>query len=340
MSRFNLYARLIGVVNIIKDSNNEIKTIRQAEATQVEETIVLKNEVLALRNELKILREETQLLRNDVARIITAEGIDSSLYCSTDSLSFKNACFALELHETHKQSFAEFKGIHSGKSVVVVGTGPTMKYYKNIQNTPHIGVNKSFLNPNIKLDYYFTTDNESKYDYYRELRNYDFIKFFGQYPPGIFRDTFQFSEDIIQENKGRRFYQSEPNEDINLSPEFHPLMGFYSIIFQAIHFALYTGANTIYLVGCDCSSDGYYDNTTQTGNVSSAMECWKRGYESLDKYVKQFYPNVKIVSINPVGLRGLFHDVYTLDYLNDMNMDLNKYDLITLDPNATENECK
>ena len=34
-------------------------------------------------------------------------------------------------------------------------------------------------------------------------------------------------------------------------------------------------------------------------------------------YVKNHYPDIEIISINPVGLKGMFKDVYTENYLND-----------------------
>ena len=36
------------------------------------------------------------------------------------------------------------------------------KYYDQIKDAVHIGVNAAFKNEKIKLDYYFTTDYESK----------------------------------------------------------------------------------------------------------------------------------------------------------------------------------
>lgn len=44
---------------------------------------------------------------------------------------------------------------------------------------------------------------------------------------------------------------------------------------------------------------------------------WLRGYKRLKDIVERFYPETEIVSINPVGLKGLFHDVYTENYLVD-----------------------
>ena len=233
-----------------------------------------------------------------------------------DSDALKAACLALEIHETHTASFAEFRDCHRGRDVVVVACGPSMKYYSQIENAPHIGVNAAFKNPNITLDYYFTTDYEHKNPWFEELEQYDFIKFFGQYPAGEFRDRFQVPERLIEANHGRRYFQGAPSEDIHLDIEYYPLMGFYSVVFQAIHFALYTRPDRLFLVGCDCTADGYFDGTKQTiGTSDFGVPSWLRGYRKLKDFAAQFYPELEIVSVNPVGLKGLFRDVYTQAYL-------------------------
>lgn len=240
-------------------------------------------------------------------------------------------CFAQELHETHKGSFSEFKYCHTGESIVIVATGPTMRYYSQIPNIPHIGVNSAFRNRDIKLDYYFTTDYMDKHPWFEELKNYNFIKFFGQYSIGTYREQFQVPERIILENHGRRFFQGAPSEDIHLDIEYYPLMGFYSITFQAIHFALYTNARRIFLVGCDCSAGGYFDGSKQIVDASRSLPGWLRGYHKVKDFTERFYPETEIISINPVGLRGLFHDVYTEDYLNDNpDIDRTSCDIIDL----------
>lgn len=223
----------------------------------------------------------------------------------TSNINLNIACTALEIHETHKASFAEFRRCHTGRDVVIVATGPTMKYYTPKQDAVHIGVNAAFLNEKIPLDFYFTTDYEHKSEWFEKLKDYDCIKFFGQYPTGEYRDRFQIPEEIIEQNHGRRYFQAAPNEDIHLNIEFYPLMGFYSVVFQAIHFALYTNARRIYLVGCDCSGTGYFDGSAQ---VSANPSKWRKGYEKLKAFAEHFYPQTEIISINPVGLKGLFKE--------------------------------
>lgn len=246
----------------------------------------------------------------------------------TSGIALNYACLALEIHETHKASFSEFRDCHTGKAVAVVATGPSMSYYTQIPDISHIGMNAAFKNENLSLDYYFTTDYESRNSWFNDLKDYDCIKFFGQYSTGSYRDRFQVSEQIIRDNNGRRFFQGAPSEDININIEYYPLMGFYSIAFQAIHFALYTNAKAILLVGCDCSNQGYYDGSAQ---AMSNPPKWVQGYEKLKYFVERFYPQTEIVSVNPIGLRGLFHDVYTEEFLDD-HPEINRDEVEILDP--------
>ena len=89
-----------------------------------------------------------------------------------------------------------------------------------------------------------------------------------------------------------------------------------SSIFSAAYFALYTGVKKIYLVGCDCSNQGHWDDTEQTGNC---MNILPRNWNTFKEFVKTFYPDVEIISINPVGLTGLFDETYTQSYINYLN---------------------
>ena len=236
----------------------------------------------------------------------------------TSDISMFTACFANELHDVHKASFSEFKGCNRGRDLVIIATGPSMKFYSYQESLVHVGVNAAFKRDDVALDYYFTTDYENKNEWFSELKNYDFIKFFGQYSAGNYRDRFQVSETIIDENEGRRFYQGAPSEDIHLNIEYYPLASFYSIIFQALHFSIYTRPKRIFLVGSDCSSGGYFDGSKQLNNVKTAggIPMWEKGYKKMKEFAEHFYPDIEIISVNPIGLTGMFRDVYTQAFLN------------------------
>ena len=48
------------------------------------------------------------------------------------------------------------------------------------------------------------------------------------------------------------------------------------------------------------------------------------GYKKLKKFIDIYYPDIEIISVNPVGLKGLFKDVYTQSYVDEHPELLNK----------------
>ena len=50
------------------------------------------------------------------------------------------------------------------------------------------------------------------------------------------------------------------------------------------------------------------------GHSGFSLELAKVGYARTKMFARQYYPETEIISINPVGLRGLFKDVYTEEY--------------------------
>ena len=229
---------------------------------------------------------------------------------------FGHLCLANELHDAHKAAFSEFKGCNRGKTVAVVGTGPTLQYYTQIPGVPHIGVNSSFLKENLTLDYYFLTHYVP--EWCEKLNGYDFVKFFGMTPNCDAKD--QFPEYIIEENGGRRFFSMMdiPGVGLHTDIAYYPLMAYNSIIFQAIHFALYTHPKRLLLIGCDCAANGHYDKKAQSVYEEKIqIPQWISGYQNVKRFAFIHYPDTEIISVNPIGLKGMFHDVYTKEYLGE-----------------------
>lgn len=244
---------------------------------------------------------------------------------SQTSRIFGQLCLANELRDAHKAAFSEFKACNRGKTVAVVGTGPTLQYYTQIPGVSHIGVNSSFLKKDLTLDYYFLTHYVP--EWCEELKNYNFVKFFGMTPSCDAKD--QFPEYIVEENGGRRFFSMMdlPGTGVHTDIAYYPLMAYNSIIFRAIHFALYTHPKKLLLVGCDCSSRGHFEESQQDCSPNAAVRPaaseaiiqipqWIDGYQKVKRFTAIHYPDTEIISVNPVGLKGIFHDLYTEDFLN------------------------
>ena len=210
----------------------------------------------------------------------------------------------------------------------MIASGPSLNYYTQIPGIPHIGMNASFLRSGLKLDYYFL------YHYIPEwrdaLKQQKFVKFFAY--PNIF-DTAEIPECFFEEANARRFFLNLSGADIHGNIEYHPLMMFGSIVFPAIHFALYTRPQKLLLVGCDCTVENHFDGRPVINHNSEPDlgSMWIEGYKEVKKFVTQHYPDTEIISINPVGLRGIFCDIYTENYLNaHPGMDLTGCQILNL----------
>lgn len=223
-------------------------------------------------------------------------------------------CIANQIRDIHKVSFAEFRECHKNQSVVVVGSGPTLNYYSQLEHMPHIGVNSTFLHPKIKLDYFFARDYASRSSLYDDLKNYNFVKFLGIVEwTSEAQEIYQVPESVIMESQARRFITQPRKEYIHCDIEHYPVMGLGSIIFGAFHFALFTMPKQIFLVGCDCAPTGHYDGSggVDDASVNEFVNSWKW----VKMFIKRYYPSIEVISINPVGLKGVFRDVYTESYV-------------------------
>lgn len=239
---------------------------------------------------------------------MTTDSEDMPIHIFAGDSTLELIGLANEIHETHRASFSEFKACHRGQTVAVVGTGTTLNYYSPVKGVPHIGVNTSFRKKQLKLNYYFL--NHYLPDICEELKSYSFIKFFG-----YINDVFP--EHIVEENHARRFFLAVPGRRLHTNIECYPLTGgFYSVAFQALQFALYTRPKRILLIGCDCANIGHFD-ANSVEYYSGPISAWLDGYRCFKEFIAQHYPDTEVISINPVGLRGMFHDVYTKKYLDD-----------------------
>lgn len=217
----------------------------------------------------------------------------------------------------HKQAFSEFKGCYTGKKIAIFATGPSLNNYKMLENTINIGVNKAFLKDGINLDYLFMQDFGVK-EYIDELDNPKFqniIKFFGVAPEYLFdRKEVSLKHSIIPEStilkyKARQYFQHSTYALSNIKfykdIETNYIECGKTVALAAIQFALYTNPSEIYLIGCDCSN-GHYSSQGGNSKFSHLIKPWVK----LKEFAEIYYPDTKIISVNPVGLKGLFEDLY------------------------------
>lgn len=224
---------------------------------------------------------------------------------------------SLNVYFTHKRTFRNFKGIFSEKDIALIACGPSLNKYKPIPNVINVGVNKSFINNNIKLDYLFIQDYTPMKEAIKLLEDekYSYItKFYGVLPDSYFGNKFKkctpaiIPESIILKHNAKKYYlyTKKPLFPIKFNTEIDSnwIQDCGSVALSAMQFILFTNPKRIYLVGCDCTS-GHFYSSNDSNNCYKLVKPWLE----LKKFAQIYYPETEIVSINPVGLKGIFKDV-------------------------------
>ncbi len=218
----------------------------------------------------------------------------------------------LNVQTLHSQVFAKYKNCNAGKDLVLLATGPSLKDFKPIENAIYIGVNRAFEYEKVKLDYAFIFDNSNPTPEYLEALNQykgnDAKKFYGICSDFDLLNCTISESDASEANAERFYLHSVNNKNIptyNIAAE-----AFYnanSVVFPAIQFALWTNPKRIYLVGCDTNLNGYYNSKSK--NILKTKSVYN-GWLKVKDFSQIFYPKTEIISVNPVGLKGIFQDIY------------------------------
>ena len=115
-------------------------------------------------------------------------------------------------------------------------------------------------------------------------------------------------ESVILRHKARKFYlySKYPLLPVRFNTDIDKTMlaDCGSIALSAAQFALFTNPGKLYLVGCDCSA-GYFDGS-KGNNCDYLIKPWIE----FKKFADVYYPETEIISVNPVGLKGVFTDLY------------------------------
>jgi hypothetical protein len=220
--------------------------------------------------------------------------------------------------------FSKFYNKHLGQTAVLFGTGPTLTdfHFDDIADwteTIKVGVNSMAYVDKIALDYYFCGHDSSKeaWHYHNRLEKSLFEQIknrtdIGQKFCATLVDNwphpFHFSEaEAVNMNSLRYSITSlSGHQHIQKDIASHNLYN-HSIIFSALQFILYSGVKKVYLVGCDCGGGFSFAFPNQSFSNSEAHSIYTNWIE-FKKFLDNSYPDVEIVSIRPVGLKGLFPD--------------------------------
>jgi len=227
--------------------------------------------------------------------------------------------FCLSTAKLHEKAFAPFKNKFAGREVAVIACGPSVKDYEPLPGVINIGVNRAYKNERIECDFLFIQDGRWPRQDMQEVNGYragTCTKFYGLSSERLHNDfpAWIVSESDVVKANAYRFRTDNIELVIGKEPEIpldistQPLADFQSVVFSALQFALWTNPKRIYLVGCDCSNSGYFYSKKSANDL--ALSVVLDGYKKLKAFATAFYPDTEIVSVNPVGLKGLFKDVY------------------------------
>lgn len=212
----------------------------------------------------------------------------------------------------HPSVFPKYKGIHRGQDIVLVGAGPTLNKYSPIPGAVHIGVNRTYMARHVQLDYLFAADGGSLES--EDLLNYrknECVKFFGHHWDYPIKETF------AADCKAERFYIGgnqlrSPYSFIPKDLAHQPIAFCCSVIIAAFQFALWCQPRRIYIVGCDAANNGYFTNSKNMPEQWLNNDIVKE-WQLLAEFAQKHYPDIEIISINPVGLKGMFTDATMAD---------------------------
>jgi hypothetical protein len=229
-------------------------------------------------------------------------------------------------HEIAAVNFAAFdryRDAFQGRDVVLVASGPTLAHYEPIEGAIHIGVNSVITDSRIPLDFGFAQDF---YDFHGDgsilptAALFDTVRtgctyFFGVLARPRRYQLIEASQSMTARvGATRYFFDPSPSTAVQYDIRFNPLADFYTVVFPALHFALFTNPRRIYLVGCDTTYFGHFDGTPQSGTgdqIRPHLTHRLAGYRTMREFARRVFPETEIVSINPVTLAGLFSDRFT-----------------------------
>jgi len=267
---------------------------------------------------IKLYNEVSQkldMIRNDLLNEMHTQFNDIK------ELNYQAMWYTQKVAKLHSEVFPQYKKKHMGQDFAIVGCGPSLNYYKPIKNCIHMALNRAFTIDKKLFDYIFLWDfpgmknADDGEEIVNQYLNYDAIKFAGCF----LNDNILNVEDIINKRgtlhrcySSARYGLSISTIDKIIHPDIsiHPLADFMSVSFGALHFALYTHPAKIYLVGCDTST-GAFNKRNDPKDFKTIF----LGYKLFKKFITQHYPDIEVISVNPVGLKGMFKDVYTEEYL-------------------------
>lgn len=252
-----------------------------------------------------------------IIRNLLSDLIDSIIYSIIKVIYPRCINYFCEINSVasvNYNAFNDYKDVNIGKDVVVIGAGPTLNSYIPMPSAIHIGVNSTYKrNGDLKFDYFFLQDYGQDYEsnvlVKATISALNAMKCTLFYGVPIDSRMKVYTIPMGLTTNARQYYVMDSrHREICADIRYFPLMDYNSVIFSAIQFALFTNPKRIYLVGCDVSDHGHFDNSMKMRKDGLFNILY--GYRCLKDFAEKHYPDTEIISINPIGLKGLFTDIY------------------------------
>lgn len=300
--------------------NNEVNLQNNSEKKS---SVSLFAEISCLKEKIDLLEKKLDLLFLENSQNLEKNFnyIDKSFY-RLNSVISRN----LSISDLHHASFSKFRACHINSDMVVVGSGPSLNYFDNSIhfNKPiYIALNSAFQYNAINFDYLFIQDYSGLKEIMSLANNYRkgyCTKFYGilpehfknQPPLCLIPEQEAFEANALRYRTDyvcTHLHQPQFAYDLLNSP----LGDFHTVSLSALQFALWTMPKKIYLVGLDCTNSGHFNNCNKNYLPTNEII---NSFFKFKEFVKDYYPSIEIISINPIGLKGLFKDKYSKAFKN------------------------
>jgi len=209
-----------------------------------------------------------------------------------------------------------YHNVHAGRSAVLFLSGPTLAQY--VEPEPDLvtcGVNTvMFHRP--ELDYFFLQDvgrashansyvsRQSEYDAFKP----QIAKFYGstlcKSLNGGGSTPYQFSHAKLIKYNDARIEDPKVPADFSADLVNKPPAAAGSVAFPALQFLLWTGVKKIYVVGADITDNRRIGEDVAIQDYANQNHLGR--WREFEKWVAAAYPDVEIIPLNPVGLKGMF----------------------------------
>lgn len=210
--------------------------------------------------------------------------------------------------------FEKYKNKHTGETAVLIGGGPTIDQFKPIYyiaksiyaGVNFIGKHKLFdqsLDKYITVDYYFFGDRGRHMMKDFKVKRQKFGACLVDGEPHQLHLSLEEVEEFgafgmeISNKRPAYFHDDIAN---------NPVYG-HTVVMAGLQFLVYTGISKIYLVGMDCSGSHCFNNIPSKELDFKVMLA---DWDNAKEYLNKKHPEIEIISVNPVGLKGYFKDLY------------------------------